>query len=109
MHVKKLVPDLRTGTFFYAPPPWMPPGLAQRHALDWAHLLALAVVHLNPALITADFVDRLHERGFMVHGSNLDSMEQIERGLDLGIDSFSTGHLGMALRVRDRFVGSRST
>jgi glycerophosphoryl diester phosphodiesterase len=83
--------------------------VAEVETIDWDHLLALAVVHLNLALITADFVDRLHERGFMVHGSNLDSVEQIERGLDLGIDSFSTGHLGMALRVHDRFVGCRST
>jgi glycerophosphoryl diester phosphodiesterase/2-polyprenyl-3-methyl-5-hydroxy-6-metoxy-1,4-benzoquinol methylase len=105
--VKKLNPELRTGTFFYEPPDWMPVRLAQRHTLDWAGLLGIAVVHLNIALITTDFVDELHRRGFGVHGSNLDSTEQIQRGLDLGVDSFSTGHLGMALRLRDEFM-SRS-
>jgi glycerophosphoryl diester phosphodiesterase len=99
--VKKLNPDLRTGTFFYEPPDWMPVRLAQRHILDWASLLGIAVVHLNIALITADFVDKLHQGGFTVYGSNLDSAEQIQQGLNLGIDSFSTGHLGMALQLRD--------
>ena len=106
--VKRLNPELRTGTFFYEPPDWMPVRLAQRHILDWANLLGIAVVHLNVALITADFVDRLHRSGFIVYGSNLDSAEQIRRGLNLGIDSFSTGHLGMALQLRDKFVASRS-
>ena len=108
MHVKKLNPKLRTGTFFYEPPGWMPVRLAQKHTLDWADLLGIAVVHLDIALITADFVDQLHRSGFIVYGSNLDSAEQIRRGLDLGIDAFSTGHLGMALRLRDEFAASGS-
>jgi glycerophosphoryl diester phosphodiesterase len=107
-HAKKLVPELRTGTFFYEPPAWMPVRLAQRHILDWANLLELAVVHLDIALITADFVDRLHQGGFIAYGSNLDSAEQIQRGLHLGIDSFSTGHLGIALQIRNQFVESHS-
>lgn len=106
--VKKLNPELRTGTFFYEPPEWMPIRLAQRHILDWANLLGIVVVHLNIALITADFVDTLHRSGFIVYGSNLDSAEQIQLGLNLGIDTFSTGHLGMALQLRDEFVKSRS-
>jgi glycerophosphoryl diester phosphodiesterase len=108
MHVKKLNPVLRTGTFFYEPPDWMPIRLAQRHVLDYANLLGIAVVHLNAALITSGFVDELHQNGFIVYGSNLDSEEQIQRGLNLGIDSFSTGHLGRALQLRDDFVRSRS-
>jgi len=103
-HVKKLDPELRTGTFFHEPPDWMPIRLAQTHALDWANLLGVAVVHLDIALITADFVKDLHRSGFTVHGSNLDSAEQIRRTLNLGIDSFSTGRLGMALQLRDEFL-----
>jgi hypothetical protein len=86
----------------------MPVRLAQRHILDWADLLGIAVVHCNIALITAGFVDKLHRSGFIAYGSNLDSAEQIQRGLNLGIDAFSTGHLGMALHLRDEFVKSRS-
>lgn len=104
--VKEFNPELRTGAFFYEPPDWMPVRLAQRHALDWAPLLEIDVVHLNIALITADFLDVLHRNGFLVHGANLDSPGHIQRGLDLGIDQFSTGHLGMALRLRDAFVES---
>lgn len=102
--IKRLNPDLRTGTFFYEPPSWMPVRLAQKHVFDWATLLGIAVVHLNIALITADFVDKLHRSDFSVYGSNLDSEEHIRRGLSMGVDSFSTGHLGMALQLRDEFI-----
>jgi glycerophosphoryl diester phosphodiesterase len=102
-HMKKLNPRLRTGTFFYEPPEWMPLRLAQQHIIDWANLLQIWAVHLNIALITADFVDDLHRRGFAVHGSNLDLEEEMRQGLSSGIDSFSTGRLGMALHVRDEF------
>jgi len=103
-HVKKLNPRLRTGTFFYQPPDWMPIRLAQKHTFDWARLLSIDVVHLNVSLITAEFVDKLQQHGFIAYGSNLDSAEQIQRSLERGIDSFSTGHLETALRLRDRFV-----
>ena len=106
--VKQINPHLRTGTFFNEPPDWMPTRLAQQHILDWAKLLGLTVVHLNIALITADFVAKLHQDGFIVHGSNLDSAEQIQRNLALGIDSFSTNHLGLALQSRDEFVRSQT-
>jgi glycerophosphoryl diester phosphodiesterase len=106
--VKKLNPELQTGTFFQEPPHWMPRRLAQRHALDWASLLGIDLVHLDLTLVTAGFVDELHRSGFLVHGANLDSADQVQQGLELGIDQFSTGHLGMALRVRDAFTESLS-
>ncbi len=99
--IRKLKPELKTGTFFYEPPGWMPIRLAQKHILDWANLLEISTVHLNIALITVDFVDKLHQSGFIVYGSNLDSAEHIRQSLNLGIDSFSTGCLEMALQVRD--------
>jgi len=104
--VKKLNPEVRTGTFFYEPPDWMPIRLAQRHVGDWAALLGITVAHLDIALITADFVDQLHRGGLAVHGSNLDSTEDIQRALHLGIDAFSTGHLGLAVKLRDEFARS---
>jgi glycerophosphoryl diester phosphodiesterase len=107
-HVKRLCSRLRTGTFFYQPPDWMPVRLAQKHTLDWAKLLDIDVVHLNVALMTADFIDRLHQLGFLVYGSNLDSGAEIQRGLELGVDSFSTGCLETAVRLRDAFVASSS-
>jgi glycerophosphoryl diester phosphodiesterase len=105
---KKVNPEVRTGTFFHEPPDWMPIRLAQRHVLDWADLLGIAVVHLDIALITADFVAQVHRSGLAVHGSNLDSTEDIRRGSNLGIDSFSTGHLGVALQLRDEFGRSNA-
>ena len=36
VHAKRINPRLRTGTFFYQPPDWMPLRLAQQHAFDKA-------------------------------------------------------------------------
>jgi glycerophosphoryl diester phosphodiesterase len=104
VHAKKINPLLRTGTFFYAPEEWKPVRLAQKHILDWAALLGIDVAHLNIALITPGYVDKLHQRGISVHGSNFDSEDQILRGLKSGIDGFSTSRLETAIRLRNRRV-----
>ncbi|MFH1524229.1 MAG: glycerophosphodiester phosphodiesterase [Chloroflexota bacterium] len=101
LQAKKINPQIRTGTFFYEPPEWMPVRIAQKHIIDWAELLELGVAHLNIVLMDPDFIDKLHRRGFIVYGSNLDSEEQIQKGLELGIDSFSTGRLELAIRIRN--------
>ena len=101
---KQRAPMIKTGAFFYEPPGWMPLRLAQLHALDWAVQLQLDVVHLHNKLITPDYVNQLQKAGFKVHASNLDTKEEIERGIGFGIDSFSTGHLELALRVRDFLI-----
>ncbi len=104
VHAKKINPSLRTGTFFYAPPDWMPVRLAQKHIYDWAELLGINVIHLHLSLVTPDFVGQLHQRGYIVYGSNLDTQEQIQLGLEFGIDSFSTGRLELALKIRNQLV-----
>jgi glycerophosphoryl diester phosphodiesterase len=104
VHARNINPQIRTGTFFNEPPDWMPVRIAQKHIIDWAELLGINVAHLNIVLLSPDFVDRLHQSGFIVFGSNLDTEEQIQKGLDLGIDSFSTGKLELALRLRDEYV-----
>ncbi len=108
VHAKKVNPHIRTGTFFYEPPDWMPVRIAQKHIYDWAALLEINVVHLNSVLITPDFVDKLHQSGYVVYGSNLDTEEQIQEGLELGIDSFSTGKLETAISLRNRYVALNS-
>lgn len=108
-HVRTLNPELRCGTFYDEPPEWTPTRLAQRHIPDWASLLGTTHVHLDVSLLTAHFVSRLHRNSFIVHGSNLDTNEEIERGLSAGVEQFSTGHLGRALELRDAFVQSRAS
>ena len=101
---KKINPQIRIGTFFYEPPEWMPVRLDQKHIIDWAESLELNVVHLNIALMDPGFIDTLHQRGFIVYCSNLDTEEQIQKGLELGLDSFSTGRLELAIRLRNEYL-----
>lgn len=104
VQAKKINPQIRTGTFFYEPPEWMPIRIAQKHIVDWAELLELNVVHLNIVLMDPDFIVNLQQRGFIVYGSNLDTEEQIQKGLELGVNSFSTGRLELATRLRNKYV-----
>jgi glycerophosphoryl diester phosphodiesterase len=104
VHAKRINPRLRTGTFFYQPPDWMPLRLAQQHAFDKAKLFDIQVTHLNAALITPEFVSKLHSAGLMAYGSNLETADEMRvclaRGVD-SIDSFSTGDIETAIRIRD--------
>ena len=100
-HAKRINPRLRTGTFFYQPPDWMPLRLAQQHAFDRAKLFDIQVVHLNVALITPEFVDKLHGEGLVAYGSNLETADEMRVCLARGIDSFSTGDIETAIRARD--------
>lgn len=99
IQAKELLPDIRTGMFFYPLPEWMQPALGQQHILDWMTLSDAQVAHLHPSLLEKDFVARLWEDGFLVHGSNLNTKEEIERGIELGIDQFSTDRLEFALGI----------
>jgi glycerophosphoryl diester phosphodiesterase len=103
-HAKHINSLLRTGTFFYQPPEWMPLRLAQQHALDWAKLFDIQVLHLNLSLITETFVDSLHRARFIAYGSNLEAEEEMRLALGRGIDSFSTGNLEVAIQTRNHFL-----
>ncbi|HAE60613.1 MAG TPA: hypothetical protein DCG54_14195 [Anaerolineae bacterium] len=104
IQARKINPQIQTGTFFYEPPEWMPVRIAQKHIIDWADLLKINVVHLNIVLMDPDFIDKLHRRGFIVYGSNLDTEEQIQKGLELGVDSFSTAKIELAIRLRNEYM-----
>jgi glycerophosphoryl diester phosphodiesterase len=101
VEVKKLNSHLSTGTFFLPPPDWMPLRLAQQQILDWSAQLDIQVVHLNLALITPEFVEELRQKKFIVYSSNLETVSDVQKAFDLGVDAFSTGRLSTALQVRD--------
>jgi len=99
--VKRVDPGLRTGVFFSERPEWMTSMLEQQHVIGWMRLMEAQVAHLPPSLIDDAFVYRLHESGFLVHGSNLNDRESMERAIRLGVDQFSTDELDVALKMRE--------
>jgi glycerophosphoryl diester phosphodiesterase len=99
IRAKEILPDIHTGIFFYPLPEWMQPDLGQQHILDWMTLSHTQVAHLHSSLLAEEFVARLWENGFLVHGSNLNTQEEIEKGIELGIDQFSTDRLEFALGI----------
>jgi glycerophosphoryl diester phosphodiesterase len=102
--VKRVDPSLRTGVFFSTRPEWMTPMLEQQHVIGWLRLMEAQVAHLPPSLIDDAFVYRLHESGFLVHGSNLNDREGMVQAIRMGVDQFSTDELEVALKVREEFA-----
>jgi len=75
--------------------------LGQQHVVGWMILTDAQVAHLPSSLIEQTLVQRLQEDDFLVHGSNLNSKEEIRRAVILGIDQLSTDRLDMALSIRE--------
>ncbi len=99
-HVKRINPKVRTGIFFRVLPDWMEPALGQEHVIGWMMLTDAQVTHLPSSLIEEWFVQRLHKRNFLVHGSNLNTEGEIREAIMLGIDQFSTDQLELALDIQ---------
>jgi len=99
--VKRIDAKLRTGVFFSPRPDWMTPVLGQQHVVGWMRLMEARTAHLPMSWIDGAFVRRLHESGFLVHGSNLNDEQDMRQAVSLGVDQFSTDRLDLALRVRD--------
>ena len=96
-HARRINPKVWAGMFFYPLPEWMGATLGQRHILDWMMLTDAQVAHLHPSLLEEGFLSQLHESGFLVHGSNLNTEEEIDRAVELGTDQFSTDRLELAV------------
>ena len=108
IQVKKINPQIRTGAFFYNPPKYLPVQIAQKHYADWAELLDINVVHLDYVLLSPDFIEKLHQNGLLVYGSNLDTVKKIKKGLELGVDTFSTGKIELAIKLRNEHMNKHS-
>jgi hypothetical protein len=78
----------------------MEPALGQEHAIGWMTLTNAQVAHLPSSLIEEQFVQRLHKRDFLAHGSNLNTEREIREAIMLGIDQFSTDQLELALDIQ---------
>jgi glycerophosphoryl diester phosphodiesterase len=99
LQAKKVNAKVRTGMFFYRLAEWMTPAVGQQHILDWMIVSGCQVAHLHSSLLEKEFVARLRQKGFLVHGSNLNTEEEIKRGVASGIDQFSTDKLEFALKL----------
>jgi hypothetical protein len=99
-HAKQIKPGIRTGMFFNPFPDWMEPRLWQQHIIDWLTLTNAKVAHLHISLLDETFVSRLKSSGFLVHGSNLNTAQEIKQANML--DQFSTDQLELALNVLNR-------
>lgn len=100
-HVKRLNSSVSVGVFFNDPmPDWMELDLRERQIVDVMVLVGGEHAHLPNWLISGRFVDRLHERGFKVHGINLNAEKDIRSALDVGVDKLDTDRLQLALSLR---------
>lgn len=104
-HARQTNSQLRTGVFFRPIPDWMETSLGQSHVLGWMQLMDAQVAHLPSSLIDQPFVTELHQNRYLVHGSNLNTDQEVRAGIMAGIDQFSTDRLEMALQIRHEMQG----
>ena len=93
----KIAPQLRLGMFFSPPPDWLGLAVAQQQVLDYLKLSGVQVAHLPLSMLEIGFVERLHAAGCLAHAANLNTGPDIERGIALQVDQFSTDHIDLAL------------
>lgn len=97
--VRAMKPELRTGIFVAPFPTWIPPEVAQRQLCDYLTLLSAQVAHVPLGMLEPAFVERLHAGGWLVHGANLNTEDEMMRAKVLGLDQISTDNIELMLRV----------
>lgn len=97
---KKESPNLRTGLFFEEFPEWMQPAQRDECIINWLLLSSARVAHLPISLIDGNLVRRANDREMLIHGADLNSEKEIQTGLEMNIDQFSTDKLDLALNMR---------
>ena len=95
---------VRKGVFFDVFPEWKGASLGQQHIIDWMQLIDAQVVHLPYSLLERDFIERLHKHDFIVHGSNLTNVQEMQLAMEKGIEQFSTNRLAIAIEIRDMTI-----
>jgi glycerophosphoryl diester phosphodiesterase len=93
---------VRTGLFVSPFPDWLPLAVGQQHVCDYLTLLGANVVHLPASLLERTFVERLHEGGWLVHASDINTEAGLSKAIETGVDQFSTNRLGWALSLKGR-------
>jgi glycerophosphoryl diester phosphodiesterase len=97
---KRVGSDLRTGLLFNALPAGTEAAAVERHIVGWLRQTRADVAHLPASVVGRELVARLHEEGHIVHGSNLDTADEMASAIRAGVDQLSTATLSLALRVR---------
>jgi glycerophosphoryl diester phosphodiesterase len=90
---------MRTGLFFLSFPEWMLPAQREEHIWGWLDISGARTAHLPLSYIDHNLVSEGHNRGFSIHGADLNSENDIKEAISLDIDQFSTDRLDLALTI----------
>lgn len=97
MRLKQLYPSAKVGLFATLRESWMPVTLWQEHLLSWMSLCNAQVAHVEFAYLSEELCKQVHNRGWLMHGANLNTAREIGQAVAYGIDQFSTDDLDLAL------------
>jgi glycerophosphoryl diester phosphodiesterase len=98
--VKTVNPNLRTGLFFEPFRDWVQTAQREELVTSWLVLSGAEVGHLPLATVDNSLVCRAHDLGLLIHGANLNTKNEIQSGLEMQIDQYSTDDLELALSLR---------
>ena len=87
---RELNPNLRLGALWADPPP---------DACEQAIDMGAEAIHIQHLNIDAELVDKAHAHGLMIRAWNPDTVEEIQRAVDLGVDAIGSNRPDLLIAV----------
>lgn len=99
-YLKHICPSATIGMFVNPLPTWMNIDLGRNIIKNNAILGSINVIHIPLKLLTREYVEEIHKENIVVHASDCNTEEEIEKAYQLGVDQLSTDRLIMALQIK---------
>ena len=99
--LKSLYPEAKIGLFVNPFPSWMDKELGHLLLLNSLKLGKFSVAHCPLSIINFSLINMLKQNSILVHAADCNSVEELKKAYQLGVDQLSTNNLETALRLRD--------
>ena len=90
---RQLNPNLRLGALWATPPP---------DACEQAIDMGAEAIHIQHLNIDADLVQKAHAHGLQIRAWNPDTVEEIQRAMDLGVDAIGSNRPDLLIAIGER-------
>ena len=90
---RQLNPNLRLGALWATPPP---------DACEQAIAMGAEAIHIQHLNIDADLVQKAHAHGLQIRAWNPDTIEEIQRVMDFGVDAIGSNRPDLLIAIGQR-------
>jgi hypothetical protein len=104
LKIRRLCPGLAVDLLQPRSEPWMGPEVIRYISVQRGRLSCARAVHLHPSQLSQETVNGLHRAGLEIHSWDANSLQDLERVVELDIPRISTDRLAFALEFRARIL-----